>query len=341
MSLATFVHISDLHLGDLDRETLDAVAPDFWAKAPWFRGILGHSYKALCRLDAAYHKLKREENAILLVTGDLTTVGKPSQFEMADRFLGASLKPPEGHLVGLGDPGWQSRAVPGNHDHWPGRGVIFGSPTAALSRYFPERSFSREPLIRLGPSHTLRLIGLDSDTDVHPFGPSRFLARGGFARELDRLAAKIPAVPNANEIRVLLIHHSFHYDRIVLGIESVSKKALREFLGDHDVAVVLTGHVHRPLLRCFDRDRNRDAAPTLEARCGTTTQRSRVPYRWRTLLGGRSDGRLPPNSLLVHRIQEHAGALYWTAEVHQETPRLGFAPCGGSRSRLRVRVWPR
>src|SRR2546426_567955 len=110
MALATFVHVSDLHFGDVDPPTFDAVAPNLWAKCHWFDGLLGHSGRALGSLDAFFNNLRenlREAEPVrLLVTGDVTTVGKEKQFEMADRYLSAYVAPPEGNYWGLAAADW-------------------------------------------------------------------------------------------------------------------------------------------------------------------------------------------------------------------------------------------
>jgi len=47
MSLATLLHISDLHFGDIDPNTGDAIEPTFVGLNEVFDGLLGHSYYSL------------------------------------------------------------------------------------------------------------------------------------------------------------------------------------------------------------------------------------------------------------------------------------------------------
>lgn len=93
MRLATFLHISDLHFGDIDPQTGNAVEPKFVGFHEVFDGLLGHSYHTLKRLSSFWSKLIRREreHVYLIVTGDLTTVGKVEQFGMASEYLGGML----------------------------------------------------------------------------------------------------------------------------------------------------------------------------------------------------------------------------------------------------------
>ena len=101
MRLATFLHVSDLHFGDIDCETLDAKTSDLWAKSEWFDGLLGHSSRSMRYLEACFRKLQQSEEAQLVVTGDLTTVGKIDQFKMAADFLGSVWESPRADFLGL------------------------------------------------------------------------------------------------------------------------------------------------------------------------------------------------------------------------------------------------
>lgn len=142
--LATFVHISDLHFGEIDPTTddaaLDAYTEPWLRQLPWFDGYLGHGGDALRHLDSFFAAARRSENAHLIVTGDLTTVGAGHEFSLARQFLTRVSRFASGALLGLGVTDAFDRTVPGNHDHWPGRRathpldlVMFGSPTRYLS----------------------------------------------------------------------------------------------------------------------------------------------------------------------------------------------------------------
>ena len=223
--LLTFVHISDLHFGDpapgSSSAAFDAQTQSWWRRHRMFDGYLGHSGIALRHLDHRFRQLKQDENASLFVTGDLTAVGSVSQFNSARTYLTSSLPLPSGHSVGLSEPAAFRFAVPGNHDHWPGvtalspiDPVMFGNPTSGLLNTFPALAprpnsppFSTY-IAPLRPGTDLVILGIDSDAEVAPVGPSRFLARGKFVGQLQALHPQVNARPAQNDIRVLLLHHS-------------------------------------------------------------------------------------------------------------------------------------
>jgi hypothetical protein len=347
MRLATFVHISDLHFGHIDPVSLNAQAPGLWAKHSGFDGLLGHSYNSLRRLEKFFDQMRKTENARLIVTGDLTTVGHPDQFTMAAGFLGGILRFPKGNPIGLRAPDWRDRSVPGNHDHWPGHALIWGHPTPGLVATFPVMPYVNNPPLSLPSGHELRFMGIDTDADVSPKGTDRFLARGAFTSQLNSLAVKL-SIPTANEIRVLCLHHSQELNSFALKMDALSRDALNDFIVDHDIAVLLCGHVHTPpIVKSFTATHLslRTSADFLEARCGTTTQTSTLPYTWRTILGNRPKrvNRMP-NSLLVHRLFMEGTEIYWGTEVYVERPQDFYMPTLLPPDILvdnYVKVWPR
>lgn len=126
---------------------------------------------------------------------------------LADAFLASQLPlPPFPLTLGLSELDWKKRAIPGNHDHWPGYPLI-GGPSSSLATHFPWLPFFIGSLLPLGSGHQLRFIGLNSDAEVHPLGPARIFAWGKFQNAADALISSLPPV-HENEIRILLLHHS-------------------------------------------------------------------------------------------------------------------------------------
>ena len=328
MRIATFVHISDLHFGLIDPQTRDARAPRLWAKWKHFDGLLGHSYRSLVRLAQFSDRLRNDENAKLIISGDFTTVGNNEEFETAEEYLGDLLRPPKGNLVGLRDRRWQRLAVPGNHDHWPGTATIFGGPTDGYLQRFIGYPLERSKGVSedLGDGRRLRFLLLDSDADVSPYGPWRVLARGAFASQLKQLAGSLDP-PKSEEVRVLILHHSYSAVGPTLAINSASKASLHDFIAEHDISVVLCGHVHQPpVIQVLDVSWLKQRIKFLEARCGTTTQTSTLPYDWTTVAGNRPVRQDHwPNTLLVHRLFNENGVIVWEAMVYVERP-WGFGP---------------
>jgi len=337
--LMTILHVSDLHFGPVDPSTFDARAPRLWAKWKHFDGLLGHSYKSLVRLEQIYRRLKANENAQLLISGDLTTVGGQDEFATAHDYLGGLLIPPKGEYLGLQDHAWRDLCVPGNHDHWSGQPVIWGGPTAHFNSYF--NYTPRQTFWQLNNGFRLSFLSIDTDSDVSPYGSSRVLARGDFQSHLRRLAAMLGVPPaDKREIRVLILHHSYTAQGKTLVMNSASKAALHDFIVDHDISVLLCGHIHQPpSATVVQASHLKQTVQFLEARSGTTTQISSLPYDWTNLLGHRPDrGDHWPNTLLVHRILFDGGALDWQIELLAERP-SGFEPFATDWKPFRL--WPR
>jgi 3',5'-cyclic AMP phosphodiesterase CpdA len=349
--LATFLHISDLHFGDVDPHSQhkDAATDPLIASlasntGPVWDGLLGHSYGSLVRLEKLHAKLQAEENSSLIVTGDLTAYGAESQFATATEFLGGLLWPPTvATHIGLRQKSWKLTSIPGNHDHWCGKPVIFGRPTSALSRHFPTLPSTSQYPLKSG--QFLNFLRIDSDADVNPYFSNRFFARGCFTSQLDSLSAKLP-VPQETEIRVLLVHHSYSISGPALAMTPLSKAALNDFIVDHKISVVLCGHIHQPpFFSPVNATHLKRTQPFLEARSGTTTQISTLPLRWKNLFRNRpARPRHWPNSLLIHRLYyQPDGSIEWVVNVHLENS-TEFAAVStlpdASPGSIRFRVWP-
>src|SRR5260370_42583988 len=107
MVLATFVQISDLHVGIVtDPASMDARIKA-WMRWPVLDGLLGHSGISLRHLMNFMNDFRRDRpEARLIVTGDLTTRGDKEEYETADDFLRDMLRPPRAKYVGLGRKEW-------------------------------------------------------------------------------------------------------------------------------------------------------------------------------------------------------------------------------------------
>lgn len=171
----------------------------------------------------------------------------------------------------------------------------------------------------------MQFIGIDTDRDVSPRGLKRLRAVGSFQSQLGALGGLL-TTKKREQIRVLLMHHSWHTRGLLLSIDRGSRSALNQFLVDHEVQIVLTGHTHHALVQKFIPP-VRGAQPILEGRCGTTTQNDQVAYNWRTLFGTLPWRKWPRNALLVHRLYEEAGRTIWEAETFGRM-RKGFVSRG-------------
>jgi hypothetical protein len=153
---------------------------------------------------------------------------------------------------------------------------------------------------------------------------NRVFARGDFVSQLTQLQTLLKP-PADREIRVLLLHHSlFPQDptapRTKPGpfspceIEQGSQQALETFLVDSGIKVTLCGHRHTPRLSRFNPSNEVEVAEVMEARCGTTTQRDRYPLNVIARINPKKR-RLPPNSLILHKLVERQDGIYWQAQI--------------------------
>jgi hypothetical protein len=360
LRLATYAHVSDLHIGRLDSANDDAIkdagSEPFVRRFTWFDGYLGHTGLALRHLNDCFAVLEQTEQAKLIITGDVTTSGHPAEFELARQYITQVGALPNGSLLGLGAKDAFARAVPGNHDHWPGRRaksaidpVMLGAPTPALKGAFPHLP---APLVYKEPLRAdvdLVVLGISTDFEVRSSGLHRFFARGQFDNQLANATGML-GPPKANEIRVLLMHHSPGWRHWKLGISQRSRDLVHKFVAETGIRIVLTGHAHVPggLLQTIPAGAG--SHQFLEARSGTTTQRDEFPappWKPRPLS--------EPNSLLVHRLIELPGPLRsieWRTDVLIRTSR-GFVSASNPPVRnppqpihgafawpASIRVWP-
>lgn len=338
MRLATFVHISDLHFGDVDGDgapTHSAAARAILSKFRVFDGLFGHSRTAIYRLVEFWERiLKDEENVQLVVTGDLTAYGSEDQFRSALTYVENEVTPPYGNNIGLHAWDWRERSIPGNHDQWPGYPIIFGRGYN-VANHFPGPPFVQPK--RLPNGLTLRILAIDTDADVWPFGRNRLYPRGRFTSQLIALN-KLIEPPKQDEFTVLLLHHSPSHVGKTLGIVPGSLGDLSAFLIEQHVAVMLCGHVHVPRVSTYRAQDQGRVLDVLEACCGTTTQLDRLPLGWRDFSGRRPDRRLTANTLLVHRLDEQNNEVLWSIQAYsRDVP--GFSP-EASIPPVTVRVWP-
>ncbi len=310
-TLATFIHVSDLHIGDIDPATGDASAPKLWAKFPYCDGLLGHERAAMKRLEVLWRNERREDpEAHLIVTGDLTTWAKNVHFDTCDQFLSGDLSLKGEQAWGLFGAQWKRFGISGNHDKWDGAPMLCG-PTMHYQMNVMKRDrrpFTNETLT-LSDRKVVRFIGIDTDADVGFV--SRWKARGSFISQLREADKQLNRLESTDEIRVLLMHHSMSNGTGVLGIKEASRQRLLQFVGKHGIAIVLSGHAHKPTETTFQTT----LGPATEIRCGTTTQRYVMPFDWLTLKGNCPELGEWPQTCVRHRIVRAGAAYRWEYEV--------------------------
>ena len=96
-------------------------------------------------------------------------------------------------------------------------------PTSALGAYFPGMPFVVQRVLPNG--REIQFAGINTDADVHPRWQQRPRAVGSFQSQLMALAPKL-ARRGDNQIRVLLMHHSWDKRGTILAIDRGSRAAL-------------------------------------------------------------------------------------------------------------------
>jgi len=230
-----FAHISDLHLSTLDgvrrRDLLN-------------KRLLGYlSWRAHRReehrsdvLTALVDDLKRSGSQHTVITGDLTHIGLPGEFQEVARWL-SGLGPPE-----------QVTVVPGNHDTYvrmPWE-ETFAQWLPYLSSDAPAPAGSLRdslfPCLRVR-GH-VAFIGLSS---ARPSAP--LLAVGSLGKpQLQALSGMLAEAGERRLFRVLLIHHPPLSATLGWRKRLTDSRALRKILEHQGVELVLHGHAHRATL---------------------------------------------------------------------------------------------
>jgi 3',5'-cyclic AMP phosphodiesterase CpdA len=223
----TLIHISDFHLccptGVEFSRFLNKRA---FSYSSWkIRRQHEHRIEILRALTRAVHA---EAFDHLAVTGDLTQLGLPAEFEQARLQLHA-LGPPDKVFV-----------VPGNHDalvpaawnvsfaHWSD---FMASDSAESGAFFPTLRIR-------GP---VALIGLST---AHP--TPLFSAAGSIgAAQLARCAQLLSETAQRNLYRVLLIHHPPLPNAVSAHKRLKDAESLLPLIRQHGAELILHGHSHR------------------------------------------------------------------------------------------------
>ena len=151
---------------------------------------------------------------------------------------------------------------------------------------------------------------------------------GSFCSQLEKLG-RHPALRRprpAGEIRVLCMHHALYFQRkAYLSILPESRARLRKFLIDHQISIILSGHIHETIFAHYRTPGPAGEWMTLESSAGTATRDTAAYRRWMESLGIAC-----LNQLVVHTVEVSDGRLSWRAEDYHYRARAGFVP-----SRLR------
>jgi 3',5'-cyclic AMP phosphodiesterase CpdA len=280
----TFAHLSDPHLSSLENIKLYTLFNKrLFGYLSWRSHRRGEHRGSV--LDALVRDLQQRQLEHLVITGDLTHLGLPSEFQETTQWLQA-----------LGSA-TQVTVVPGNHDVYVR--TPWGDTLAAWEPYMVSDSVgsiaqetdsnSLFPSLRVrGP---VAFIGLSSACPSAPF-----LATGRLGqRQLHELESLLLKTGRQNLFRVLLIHHPPLKSAVAWRKRLMDSSALRDILVRDGVELVLHGHAHRATW---------DRLPTRFANCPVVG----VPA---ASASGQRSGR--PSQYCLYRVQRCAHG--WTLQT--------------------------
>lgn len=235
-------HLSDWHVTPLDDcQWRDLANKRFLGWLSW-RQRRRHLHRADI-LRALFKDLKRLTPDHVSVTGDLTNIALPAEFESA-----------AGLLAELGPPAWVS-VVPGNHDAYVStpRATTWDlwSEYMVSDEILEERSSSAESLPAPAPDEfpTVRirgpvvLVGVCSAVPT----PVGFASGRVGSDQLERLASTLAELRARELCCVVLIHHPVVDEGFSRRRRLVDSADLRSVLRDVGADLVLHGHGHLSL----------------------------------------------------------------------------------------------
>jgi 3',5'-cyclic AMP phosphodiesterase CpdA len=233
----TFAHLSDLHLSSPAGASLGALL------GKRTLGYLSWRWRRRSAAGpAAWSALVRDVEAMrpdqVLITGDLTQLGLPTEFAQARRALES-----------LGDAS-RVTVVPGNHDVY--RAASWGPMLAHWAPYLsPDVANAPAPDVRMpDPFPTLRVHGGVAIIGVCTARPSApLLAVGSVGPgQRRRLAAVLAETGRRGLFRIVLMHHPPTPSVVSWRKRLTDAPALRAIVTAHGAELMLHGHAHRASL---------------------------------------------------------------------------------------------
>ncbi len=228
-----FAQISDPHLSSLETVRLgDLLNKRLLGYLSWRRKRrYQHRREVLDALQSDLQGLTLDQ---LLVTGDLTHIGLPIEFQQALAWLEQ-----------LGEPR-QVALVPGNHDAYVKEDR---SQTFALWQKYMASDDERSGFPSLRVRGDIAFIGLSTACPTPPLMASGSLGQA----QLERLPRLLKQTAADGLFRVVYLHHC-----PLPGKEKWRKRltdagSLRSVLGTHGAELVLHGHGHRAHLHTLQR----------------------------------------------------------------------------------------
>lgn len=229
-----FAHLSDPHLSSLDGVRLRQLLNQrLLGYLSWRHRRRGEHRQEV--LDALVHDLAAQQPDQILITGDLTHLGLPEEFQQVAHWL-RQLGPPAAITV-----------IPGNHDTYI---PTTWRDTFAWWAPYMASDAAPAPLMVSGdhrhlfPSLRIRgpvaFIGLSSAHHSPPFFASGRLGRA----QLRRLHELLVQTGTQQLFRIVLLHHPPIANAVAWRKRLTDQAALRALLRETGVELVLHGHAH-------------------------------------------------------------------------------------------------
>ena len=253
-------HISDLHFGEVLANNLFSFRSKVLHYPPHDFTLVLDFPNALEYIRVNLLDLADEELINIVMSGDVTATGLPTEFAVAHALLRSRVRIKREGLsrhAGFATPDDQIGAVPGNHDHFNGL-QFMSRPRAYTASIFPDH-FRLTPWVKewrcLSGKLTLELHGIDSNSGLVP-RRTNFRAKGSFATtELDLLEENLKrsdsraAEPGNVRVRALVTHHSLMYAGVgaafgAVALDYASRNKLLEIAAKYKIKVIMTGHTH-------------------------------------------------------------------------------------------------
>lgn len=193
-------------------------------------------------LDALRDDLAGMNPDHVAVTGDLTHIGLPQEFQQAREWLNA-----------LGSPE-QVTVIPGNHDTYVATAweetFANWAPYMASDDMGPDRPASPDFFPSMRIRGDIALIGVSTALPTAPF-----MATGKMgSKQLERLETLLDQAKSRGQFRILMIHHPPLPGSIKWRKRLVDAERLETVLRNSGAELILHGHAHKTTLRTFRRD---------------------------------------------------------------------------------------
>ena len=235
LSTTALAHISDPHLSCMKAvRARDLFGKRLLGFLRWkLQRQAGHSGSLLSALQK---DLKKSNPDHIAVTGDLTHLSLPAEFEKAGQWIRT-----------LGAPSRVS-VIPGNHDTYVQ--TNWHQTMANWTEYMCSDTLGDEDRImdnldRVFPSLRIRgCVALIGVCTAQPSAPH--LAVGSIGKiQLNRLEKILSQTARLNYYRVMLIHHPPTFGTVSWRKRLTDAPALQALLAEFGVELILHGHSHR------------------------------------------------------------------------------------------------